>query len=75
MNQDETAQIFEARRESEDNESESNRDKRHLHWKLCVQILAYAERFRILDIHFRSVSWWFIYRRKIRNQSHCFSIA
>ena len=26
-------------------------------------ILAYAERFRILDIHFHSVSWWFIYRR------------
>ena len=23
----------------------------------------YAERFRILDIYFRSVSWWFVYRR------------
>ncbi len=39
MSQDETAQISKAWRESEDNESESNRDERHLHWKLCVRIV------------------------------------
>ncbi len=29
-------------------------------------ILAYAERFRILDIHFRFVSWWFICMRNLK---------
>lgn len=39
MSQDETAQISKARKRSEDNESESNRDERHLHRKLCVQVV------------------------------------
>ena len=42
MSQDKTSQILRAWRRSQDNESESNRDREHFYWRLYVQIVMLA---------------------------------